>query len=508
MTTLILSKLVTWMRRQSGTTDLRALLYMDEVAGYLPPTAMPPTKKPIMTLMKQARAFGVGVVLSTQNPVDVDYKALSNAGTWMIGRLQTEQDKQRLLDGMSAAAGGVDVAAVSRHDRRAGQARVRAAPGGQGHARGVHHPLGDELPPRPADPRPDRDADGRAEGGARSRTGRRVRPASAAPPAQRRHAGDHPTIAPAARPSTTTSTDVDARGRRRRARALGRHRRAVAGRRSAATPAARVLAAGGGRSGRAALRRRQGRPRARRGVRGGHPSRSASWSTPAARSPSTTTTATCDRWRRTGAYRVAATRRSRPRRSGPSVERDLVDHLVALAHARPCRQPRPQAVRPARRDAEAFAARCLRCRRRSRRCRDRQVEGQVRGQGRQAADADRNCRGSRRRAGRRAIGQAATRRSCRRWARSSAACSAAADRVAACSGRSSGRAGSAAGGGAHVGRRRAARRRARTRSNSLSEQLVDLEGEMQDEVTDDRRALVERRQADHHASTSRSSAPT
>jgi hypothetical protein len=112
VTTLILSKLVTWMRQQSGTTDLRALLYMDEVAGYLPPTAMPPTKKPIMTLMKQARAFGVGVVLSTQNPVDVDYKALSNAGTWMIGRLQTEQDKSRLLDGMSAAAGGVDVAAI------------------------------------------------------------------------------------------------------------------------------------------------------------------------------------------------------------------------------------------------------------------------------------------------------------------------------------------------------------------------------------------------------------
>jgi uncharacterized protein DUF87 len=111
-TTLILSKLVTWMRRQSGTTDLRALLYMDEVAGYLPPTAMPPTKKPIMTLMKQARAFGVGVVLSTQNPVDVDYKALSNAGTWMIGRLQTERDRDRLLDGMRAAAGAVDVQAI------------------------------------------------------------------------------------------------------------------------------------------------------------------------------------------------------------------------------------------------------------------------------------------------------------------------------------------------------------------------------------------------------------
>ena len=112
VTTLVLSKLVTWMRRQSGTTDLRALLYMDEVAGYLPPTAMPPTKKPIMTLMKQARAFGVGVVLSTQNPVDIDYKAISNAGTWMIGRLQTDQDKQRLLDGMSAAAGTVDTKAI------------------------------------------------------------------------------------------------------------------------------------------------------------------------------------------------------------------------------------------------------------------------------------------------------------------------------------------------------------------------------------------------------------
>ena len=112
VTSLVLAKLVTWMRRQSGTTDLRALLYMDEVAGYLPPTANPPTKKPIMTLMKQARAFGVGVVLSTQNPVDIDYKAISNAGTWMIGRLQTEQDKQRLLDGMSSASGGVDTKVI------------------------------------------------------------------------------------------------------------------------------------------------------------------------------------------------------------------------------------------------------------------------------------------------------------------------------------------------------------------------------------------------------------
>mgnify|MGYP005811813049 CR=1 FL=1 len=112
VTSLVLSKLVTWMRHQSGTTDLRALLYMDEVAGYLPPTAAPPTKKPIMLLMKQARAFGVGVVLSTQNPVDVDYKAMSNAGTWMVGRLQTERDKARLLEGMTSAAGDVDIASI------------------------------------------------------------------------------------------------------------------------------------------------------------------------------------------------------------------------------------------------------------------------------------------------------------------------------------------------------------------------------------------------------------
>ena len=110
------------MRRQSGTTDLRALVYMDEVAGYAPPTAEPPSKKPILTLLKQARAFGVGLVLSTQNPVDLDYKAISNAGTWMIGRLQTEQDKKRLLDGMSAAGGGVDIDATRRHDQRTRQA--------------------------------------------------------------------------------------------------------------------------------------------------------------------------------------------------------------------------------------------------------------------------------------------------------------------------------------------------------------------------------------------------
>ena len=111
-TSVILAKLISWMRRQSGTSDLRVLLYMDEVAGYLPPNGNPPTKPPIMLLLKQARAFGVGVVLSTQNPDDVDYKALSNAGTWMIGRLQTEQDKARLVVGLTSAAGTVDPRAV------------------------------------------------------------------------------------------------------------------------------------------------------------------------------------------------------------------------------------------------------------------------------------------------------------------------------------------------------------------------------------------------------------
>ena len=111
--TTLLGRLVSWMRKQSGTSNLRVLLYIDEVFGFVPPTAAPPTKKPILTLLKQARAFGVGVVLATQNPVDVDYKALSNAATWMIGRLQTERDRDRLLDGMRSAAGGVDIDALA-----------------------------------------------------------------------------------------------------------------------------------------------------------------------------------------------------------------------------------------------------------------------------------------------------------------------------------------------------------------------------------------------------------
>jgi hypothetical protein len=104
---LLLNAVVEWTRQQTGTTALRALIYMDEVFGYLPPTANPPSKAPLLTLLKQARAFGVGIMLSTQNPVDLDYKALSNIGTWFLGKLQTERDKARVLDGLEGAAAGI-----------------------------------------------------------------------------------------------------------------------------------------------------------------------------------------------------------------------------------------------------------------------------------------------------------------------------------------------------------------------------------------------------------------
>ncbi len=113
--TLLYSAVETWMRSQTGTTSLRTLVYFDEIFGYLPPVANPPSKQPMLRMLKQARAFGVGQVLVTQNPVDVDYKALSNAGTWMIGKLQTDQDKQRLLDGLdSAMSGSLDRAEYDR----------------------------------------------------------------------------------------------------------------------------------------------------------------------------------------------------------------------------------------------------------------------------------------------------------------------------------------------------------------------------------------------------------
>ncbi|HSV86963.1 MAG TPA: hypothetical protein VLH85_10335, partial [Levilinea sp.] len=111
---LLLNQVLGWVRAQTGTTSLRALLYIDELFGYLPPTSNPPSKTPLLTLLKQARAFGLGLVLATQNPVDLDYKALSNIGTWFIGRLQTERDKARLLDGLEGAA--VSAADLGRRD--------------------------------------------------------------------------------------------------------------------------------------------------------------------------------------------------------------------------------------------------------------------------------------------------------------------------------------------------------------------------------------------------------
>ena len=114
--TMLLAEIISWMRAQQGTSSLRAILYMDEIFGYLPPTANPPSKKLFLTLLKQARAFGLGLVLSTQNPVDLDYKALSNAGTWFLGRLQTERDKARVMEGLEGVSSGkpFDKQAVER----------------------------------------------------------------------------------------------------------------------------------------------------------------------------------------------------------------------------------------------------------------------------------------------------------------------------------------------------------------------------------------------------------
>jgi hypothetical protein len=105
---LLLNEVLGWVRAQPGTGSLRAIIYMDEIFGFFPPVAEPPSKRPLLTLLKQARAFGVGVLLATQNPVDLDYKGLANAGTWFIGRLQTERDKDRLLEGLEGVAAGSD----------------------------------------------------------------------------------------------------------------------------------------------------------------------------------------------------------------------------------------------------------------------------------------------------------------------------------------------------------------------------------------------------------------
>ncbi len=112
--TLLLSAIETWTRTQGGASSLRALVYMDEIYGYFPPVSNPPSKPPLLRMIKQGRAFGVGLLLATQNPADIDYKGLSNAGTWFIGKLQTEQDKNRLLDGLESAAGGTQRAVLDK----------------------------------------------------------------------------------------------------------------------------------------------------------------------------------------------------------------------------------------------------------------------------------------------------------------------------------------------------------------------------------------------------------
>ena len=113
VTALLLDKVKTWMRAQPGTSQLRALVYMDEIYGYFPPSANPPTKRPLLTLLKQARAQGVAVVLATQNPVDLDYKGLGNMGLWLVGKLQTERDRARLREGLEGS-GGLDAREVDR----------------------------------------------------------------------------------------------------------------------------------------------------------------------------------------------------------------------------------------------------------------------------------------------------------------------------------------------------------------------------------------------------------
>jgi hypothetical protein len=114
----LLSRVRSWLRSQSGSTNLRALIYVDEIFGFFPPSGEPPTKKPLLSLLKQARAFGVGVVLATQNPVDLDYKGLSNCGCWWVGTLQTERDRRRLADGLTDAAGLTDVDALLNQTKK------------------------------------------------------------------------------------------------------------------------------------------------------------------------------------------------------------------------------------------------------------------------------------------------------------------------------------------------------------------------------------------------------
>ena len=186
--TLVFAKLVTWMRGQAGTPDLRALAYMDEVFGYVPPTASPPSKKPMLTIFKQGRAFGVGLVLSTQNPVDLDYKAMSNAATWLVGRLRPRTTRLECSRG-SAQPRRHGRRGARRGDRRARQAPVSPRLREVVAAAAFRHSLGDVVPARPTDEGTGRKArPGRADC-ARRRTRRRGTPRCRAAASSRRR--DH-----------------------------------------------------------------------------------------------------------------------------------------------------------------------------------------------------------------------------------------------------------------------------------------------------------------------------
>ena len=165
--TILLESFISWMRSQPGTTSLRALVYMDEVFGYFPPSANPPSKRPMLTLLKQARAFGCGIVLTTQNPVDLDYKGLTNAGTWFIGKLQAERDKARLLDGlesvMSQAGSLSDVRVLDKTISSLESRAFLLHNVNQGPPDRVSDAVGDELPARSADAPAGQAADGRPE---------------------------------------------------------------------------------------------------------------------------------------------------------------------------------------------------------------------------------------------------------------------------------------------------------------------------------------------------------
>ena len=167
--TILLNEVLAWVRTQPGTSSLRAVLYMDEIFGYFPPSANPPSKTPMLTLLKQARAFGLGIVLATQNPVDLDYKGLSNAGTWFLGRLQTERDKERVLDGLEGASTAAGHAFDRPEDGRAplgpGQPGLPDEQRARGPAGRLPVAVGAVVSSRSADPRADPDADGTEKAG-------------------------------------------------------------------------------------------------------------------------------------------------------------------------------------------------------------------------------------------------------------------------------------------------------------------------------------------------------